>query len=271
MSKQETYDQIAERKVSEYHKAVAEGSELLQLPLWEDDRRAAPSAILRSALFGVVRPGSRKAVERELLAAWSGVELRYSGFQLDQADLDAWLQALHLAREHQLGKDVRFQARSFLRAIGRPGDGNSHRWLRRSLERMVACAVAIKMPGGQEYVGSLINDFFLDKASGRYVLRINPLIAQMFDDAFVKLSMEQRKALGTSLARWLQGYIQSHKATESKPHRIGLARIQELCGSSTKRLRRFRETLRGSMAELEGQGLVTAWRITEGDALEFVR
>lgn len=261
-------------RMNEFEKAAARCVEQArssgcQLPLWDDDQRGAPVAVLRSALFGIVKRGSRAAVEDQLLASWVRTEIRYTGFRLDQADLDCWLQVLHLAQQFPLGKDVRFTARGFLKAIGRKGDGNSHRWLRRSLGRMVACGVSIRNEG-REYVGSLIQDFFVDEDSGRYVVRTNPLIASLFDDAFVKLSMKQRLLLGADLARWLQGYVQSHRASEAHPHRIGLERLKELCGSQSE-LREFRRKLKRSMAELVRGEIVKSWRITDGDALEFAR
>jgi len=265
------FEEVAERCARRARDAVANGEVITQLPLWDDDQRSAPTAVLRSALFGIIRRGGRKAVEQETLASWAGNEIRYTGFGLDQADLDCWLQVLHLARAYPLGRDVRFSARGFLRDIGRKGDGNTHRWLRRSLGRMQACGVCIRTADGREYQGPLISEFFVDETSGRYVVRTNPLIAGLFDDAFVKLSMERRLALPQGLARWLHAYVQSHRTTASQPHRIGLERLRELCGSDTTRPRRFRESVRAAMRQLERQGIVTSWRLTDGDALEFVR
>lgn len=263
------FEVTAARFVEESREAQASGTALVQLPLWDDDQRAAPAAVLRSALFGVIKRGNRKAVENETLAAWADNKIRYTGFKLDQSDLDCWLHVLHLARHFPLGRDVRFAARAFLRAIGRSGGGKDQEWLKRSLNRMVACAVAICV-GGQEYHGSLISDFFVDEQSGRYVVRINPLLAALFDEAFVKLSMEKRLALPQGLARYLQGYVQSHKATVCSPHRIGLARLQELCGS-TNNHRDFRHKLKKAMQVLEDNGIVSSWLLTDGGALEFVR
>jgi len=270
MSSGSYFEEVAERCSRRTREAIASGEVITQLPFWDDDQWGAPAVVLRSALFGVMRRGSRKAVENELLASWSGVEMRYSGFRLDQADLDCWLQVLHLARAYPLGKDVRFTARGFLRDIGRKGDGNSHRWLRRTIGRMQYCGVNIRFEDGREYQGPLIQDFFREEASGRYVIRVNPLIAQLFDEAFVKLSKERRRLLQSSLARWLQGYVQSHKATQAYPHRIGVGKLKELSGSQSS-LKKFRELLRLSMEELRPAEVVDSWRITEGGALEFVR
>lgn len=56
---------------------VAEAvAKVVQLPLWPETVRACPSCALRSALFGVVRRGRRKALERVVLAAWEGITIR---------------------------------------------------------------------------------------------------------------------------------------------------------------------------------------------------
>lgn len=251
--------------------ALAHERTPIQLPLWADDQRGAPAAILRSALFGVVKRGQRVAVENQVLAAWAGNEIRYTGFMLDQGDLDVWLQVLHLARQYPLGKDVRFTARSFLRAIGRNGGGNDLQWLQRSINRMQACGVRICVANGRAYQGSLIQNFFIDEESGRYVIRLDPLISELFDEDFVKLNMEKRLQLNTELSRWLQGYIQSHRATTDNPHRISVTTLRDLCGSSTSDLSKFRQLLKKDMTKLQNVGTIDKWRITKNDALEFIR
>ncbi len=37
--------------------------EQVHLPLWPDDQRAVPNGILRSALFGAIRPGKRRYID----------------------------------------------------------------------------------------------------------------------------------------------------------------------------------------------------------------
>lgn len=265
------FEEAAAKCVAAIRESKSEGREIVQLPLWDEDQRGAPSAVLRSALFGVIKRGNREAVERQLLAAWAGNEIRYTGFRLDQGDLDCWLQVLHVARQFPLGKDVRFTARGFLRTIGRSGGGKDQAWLQRSLGRMQACGVFIRSASGQGYQGSLIQNFFVDEESGRYVVSLDPLVATLFDEAFVKLSMEKRLLLGSDLSRWLHGYVQSHKATKVHPHRVGLGQLRELCGSDSKHMTSFRQKLRAAMSELQSQNIVMSWRITDGDALEFAR
>lgn len=71
---------------------------------WAEAVRAVPLTILRSALFGVMRRGRRQYLENvELLPSWPGVSVHYQGMRLDQADLDVWMQAVHLFRQQGLG------------------------------------------------------------------------------------------------------------------------------------------------------------------------
>ena len=258
---------------AENNEANPEQGKVVHLPMWDDDQRGAPAAVVRSALFGMVKRGSRKAVENQLLASWKGTEIRYSGFRLDQADQDCWHQVLHINRTFPLGTGVRFTARGFLRDIHRSNTGNAHRWLRRSIGRMQACGVNIRLPNGVEYQGPLILEFYCDESSGRYVVVVNPKLVKLFDKAFVKLNMERRKLLRTDFARWLQGYIQSHRATERNPHRVKIERLRDLSGSETKELRKFRQQLKTALNEhyatgtlkrftFRSKGLVVEWART---------
>ena len=242
---------------------------VVRLPLWPEELRTCPSCVLRSALFGVVRRGRRQYLQNQIVAAWADTTLRYTGIRLDQADLDVWLTALHLSREQGLGARVVCSERAFLRALGRAT--KNVEWLRISLERLTACVVKITRQR-QTYWGSLIEKGYRDEETGEFVIVLNPELAKLFEDeSFTWLEWEIRQGLGMDLAKWLHGYIVSHQATPGNPHRIGLERLRELCGSETGELWRFRQQVREAMPALQAAGVVTAWRITPGDALEVVR
>ena len=83
-------------------------AEVIHLPVWPEAKRGAPNAVLRGALFAAVHK-NRRYMDRELLAAQSGITIRFTGKQLDQADLDVWEQALHLARTQALGTRCYFR------------------------------------------------------------------------------------------------------------------------------------------------------------------
>ena len=62
--------QIAERAQQRQRKPAptSKPAPVVRLPLWPAELRTCPSCVLRSALFGVVQRGRRKALEREILA-----------------------------------------------------------------------------------------------------------------------------------------------------------------------------------------------------------
>jgi len=239
------------------------------LPQWPEEVRGCPSCVLRSALFGVVRRGRRKALEGEILATWEGVTIRYTGWRLDQADLDVWLAVLHIAREYALGMRVQSSVNRLLKAVGRNTDGRSHEWLKGAIRRLTACAVEITA-GHKTYWGSLIEKGCHDEETGQFAIFLNPELAALFDDVTWQ-DWEVRRGLNGDLAKWLQGYIASHQAIANNPHRIGLERLRELCGSETEELKKFRQQVKGAMVELNTARVVVTWRITTGDALEVVR
>ena len=58
-------------------------AEAVQLPLWPKVKRAVPS-------FAAIQGRGRRYMKGELLAAQRGIEIRFTGMQLDQSDLDVW-------------------------------------------------------------------------------------------------------------------------------------------------------------------------------------
>ena len=249
----------------------AKPAQVVRLPLWPAELRTCPSCVLRSALFGVVRRGRRSYLERQIIAAWANTTIRYTGMRLDQADLDVWLAALHLTRESGLGAPVRTSIGAMLKAMGRTQDGRAYEDFNNTIVRLTGCVVEITA-NRKTYGGSLIESFERDEDTGRYVLYLNPRLVVLFEDeAFALIDWEQRHGLRRDLSKWLHGYILSHKATPREPHRIGLEKLRDLCGSETGELWKFRQQVREAMAELQKTNIVTRWKITSGDALEFVR
>ena len=112
---------------------------VVQLPVWPETMSACPSCVLRSALFGVVRRGWRKAVEGAEIAAWKGVTIRYTGWRLDQGDLDVWKAVLRLATNQALGEPLYFTESGLLRDTGRQYGKRNKEWLWSSLRRLKAC------------------------------------------------------------------------------------------------------------------------------------
>jgi len=244
---------------------------IVQLPLWRDPDRAAPSAVLRSALFSVAR--QRRYMNDEEIVSWAGSTIRYKGESLDQRDEDVWMQLVHLHRLQNLadGQGVRFTSRGFLRALGRDTGGRAIRHLYDSLLRMTACAVVIETPEARYFAPLIVGVGEWRDADGSYCLKLNPKLAKLFDVGWTRLEFETHRRLTTDIARWLHGYVCTQKATAEAPHRIGVERLRALCGSDDQSLKSFRQKVKRAMTQLGVAGVVLHWRITDGDALEFSR
>ena len=234
-------------------------AKVLQLPLWPEAKRAAPNAVLRGALFAAVHK-DRPYLEGALLAAQDGITVRFTGKQLNQADLDVWEQVLHLARTQALGTECYFTAHGFLKALGRSTGKMNHEWLQTALERLTGAVVRIS-DGRRTYFGSLIEGGIRDEETGRYVVEINPKLAKFFGPTrWTQIDWEQRQRLrGKPLALWLHGFYASHAA----PYPLRVAYLHKLSGSQTKRLRKFKENLIQALRDLESAGAIKSFEIRD--------
>lgn len=245
------------------------------LPDWPDKTRGIPNICLRSALFGVIKRGRRKAVKKELIASLKGVAIQYTGWRLDQGDFDVLAQALHFqAREPDPEKRhfLRIKVKPFLAAIGRQGGKSGREWLKDSLRRLTATAVEIKVDLGAyrgrfSYAGSLVDEFYFSDEDQSYIVRINPKLVGLFDVGWTQVQWQQRLQLKTDLAKWLHGFYASHRA----PYPVKITTLKHLCGSECSRLVDFRRSLRFAMSELVQAGAVQGWDIDPEDKLNVVR
>jgi hypothetical protein len=247
------------------------------LPVWHEETRGVPNLCLRSALFGVIQRGRRKAVKGELVAAVKGLYIRYTGWRLDQGDFDVLAHALHLASRQQEklpAGHVRFTAKGFLREIGRKFGKSGRDWLKDSLRRLTATAVEIKVeiPRGNSvesftYAGSLIDEFYYSDHDQTYLLKINPKLGRLFDSGWTRLQWQQRLTLKTDLAKWLHGFYSSHRT----PYPVKVETLRYLCGSDCGRISDYRGKLRAALNELIGSKVLASWKIDQEDKVHVQR
>lgn len=236
-----------------------------QLPVWGEDCRAAPNLVLRSALFAAVRGNQRKSFDRETLGSWGNVVLRYTGWQLDQSDLDVWQMCLHLAREQPAGAHIEFSNKSMLRAMGRFQGTADKEWLASSIRRLASGGVEITA-GKLLYGGSLITEYFRDETSGRFVIAINPRLCRLFDPGWTQIDRAARDKLrGKPLALWLTGFCATH--TLWRP--IKVSTLRDLCGSSNTELRDFRRSLKAALKLVEAEGVISTHSIDKNDLVHL--
>ncbi len=265
------------RQSPDLQKKIREQEKVAILPDWPKTRRGVPNLYLRSALFGVIRRGQRKAVKGEIIAAVKGLDIRYTGWKLDQGDFDVLVQALHI-QNHPLERTpeyyIRFQVKSFLRSIGRQPGKSGREWLKDCFRRLTATAVEIDidtnsifMLGRNTYAGSLIDEFYYNDQEQTYFLKINPKLTQLFDAGWTQLQWQQRLCLKTNLAKWLHGFYASHRS----PYPMKVATLKCLCGSDFKRLVDYRRSIRKALDELVNVGAIQSWQIDAKDKLHVQR
>ncbi len=236
-------------------------SKVYQLPLWPEPARGIPNPVLRGALFAAVQGKNRAVFQRELLACQKGLQIRFTGIQLDQSDLDVWEQALHLARLHPLGTRCEFSVYGFLKALGRKTGKSEHEWLKNSFARLMGCGVELTNQQERKTYGGSLLEFMRDDDSGRYVVIFNPKILTFYEGGWTAIDWQDRQLLrGKPLALWLHGYL----ATHAKPYPIKIETIRSFSGSSNKELRGFKRKLIAALNELKNIEFIMGFDF-EGD------
>lgn len=231
----------------------------VSLPLWNLGEIAAPNAILRSAVFSAVGRGKRQVFKKPTpLASVSGVTILGFGIQLDQADLDVWQMCLNLAQSKPLGSLLELSSRAFLKSIHR-ADGKANRtWLKESLTRLQSFSIEVKS-NDHAYVGSLINEFYIEESSGKYCINLNPKLKSLFDAGWTQLNFNTRLQLkGWPLAQWLVGFYSTHIRT--LPYKIET--LHKLSGSADN-LKGFKRALKRALDHCFSNGTISSFNITE--------
>jgi hypothetical protein len=234
-------------------------AKVIQLPLWPEPKRGVPNSALRGALFAAIQGKDRQYMKRALLTGQQGIEIRFTGMQLDQSDLDVWEQALHLARQHPLGTRCHFTAHGFLKALGRKTGGNDQEWLKDVFARLTSCGVEITHKS-MTYCGNLL-EFFRDEDTGQYVLEINPKIMALYAAGWTATDWEQRQALKRKpLALWLHGFYASH----ANPHPMKVETLVKLSGSPNKNRRSYMQKIKKAHEDLQEAGVIKGFEIKDG-------
>ena len=241
-------------------------AEFVQLPLWPEAVRAMPNPALRSALFPAIQSKDRRCLDDEVITAVSGVEIRFTGWQLNQEDLDVCAQLFHVARVHPLGIICEFAAHGFLKAIDRNTGSKSYDDLDRSITRLQQ-PVKIKL-GRHTLSGQLVGFCKKDELTKLYKLKLNPELAALFSQGWTSLHLQQRRELRRKpLALWLHAFY----ATHAEPFPYSVTKLRELSGSQTAAIKRFRQNLRAALKELEAVGAIQGYDIDKGDLVRVFK
>lgn len=256
---EQTALQRREREKSEASPAAPFPCNDVQLPLWPEPTRGVPNGVLRSALFGAIKKGPRRYMERERIAALEGIEIHYTGQRLDQGDLDLWENVLHLARLGQMGEQCRFTAYAMLKLQDDTDTGKNRDTLHKRLLRLKANGVEVKQ-GRFTYIGSLIDEVYRDEKTKEYVIVLNAKLHPLFAaDQFTQVDWSVRHALrGQPLAQWLHGFYASH----ARPFPLNQATLLELSGSENTEPRSGRQKLRKALDALKTASVTNGQRFS---------
>ena len=78
-------------------------AKIIQFPLFPEATRPVSNDMARSALFSCIQGKDRRFIKDALLATVDGVEIRFTGEQLNQDDHDLLMQLIFMAREKPVG------------------------------------------------------------------------------------------------------------------------------------------------------------------------
>ncbi|MEM4988469.1 plasmid replication initiator TrfA [Collimonas sp. H4R21] len=240
--------QLAKRATArtlERRQSVAEVSKAtIQLSIWPESTRGVPNGVLRSALFGAIRKGPRRYVEREQVHSLEGIRIIYTGARLDQGDLDVWETVLHVARLQALGNECCVTAYQLLKLLGKTDTGKNRSTLDHRLSRMKATGVDVQI-GRYGYEGSLIDVVYRDIETRKYIIQLNPKLRALFEkDQWTAVDWNVRHELdGRPLAQWLHGFFASH----AKPFPYTVKKLHALCGSENPDTHGFKRDVRKAL------------------------
>ncbi|QJC37551.1 hypothetical protein GJU02_02250 (plasmid) [Enterobacteriaceae endosymbiont of Donacia thalassina] len=236
-------------------------------PKISKNKRAVPNIILRSSLFGIVKKGNRKYEKNVLKTSLNGFFIRFTGENLDQSDLDVWLECVYLFTKAPLDNKVIFSTYSFLKSIDRKTGKKDYEWLKSSLIRLSICSIEINYKDCF-YIGHLLHEWYRNDKTKKNIILLNKNIISFFiNSMWTAISLKERRKLkGKPLSQWIHCFYCSHNTP--LPYRV--ITLKKLCGSNTLILWKFRQILKKSLYEVS---LVTGWKcwINQNDVVYIIK
>jgi len=229
---------------------------------------ALPSLWCRTALFGIVKRGSR-ALKKTVLMNRNGIKITATGEQLNQKDLDVFLAIIKLNNRSDNG-EVITSHNTIVDMIGRTRGGSAINGVKDSLVRLAGMNIRVEAESGEYFSGALLTVEGDTKIDCVHV-KLNPKQAWMWDRATTYINLAIRKELKSDFSKWLLGYISSKPSSNRLMSCRSLDELQGECGSEVKNPREFKRRVKQSMDELYDIGFVTSWDFTgkKGNVLRF--
>ncbi|MBX9867099.1 MAG: hypothetical protein K2Y14_09290 [Burkholderiales bacterium] len=237
-----------ERKNKAEEEAKLLGTAMQQLlPEIFEDKRAIPNSFLRGALFGMVRKGRRSLVGDMPIFTMSQYDLTFTGYELDQNDLELWDTLIYLAKERNVNNELRITLYDLCQQMRLSYNQERSKKLEERALRLQLGQVKIQT-NNKTFAGSLINNVYIDKeGDGKLVIEYNKKLAPLFTEDFTYISADIRHLLGDNqLARWLYNFYESH----NQPIPFAIDFIKKLCRSDSE-LKGFKQKLKISLEQVK--------------------
>jgi len=249
-------------------RSTAETPVQLFLPGMGEFVRAMPNHIARSSLFSPVARGPKKVYVEALLESRDDAEIKFWGEQLDEAQADVWMQAIHEASRIPLGKEVVINRASFLRSIGRDTGKSQYEWFHRTMLALNFAMITFSLTQDRRKMAiiedtdalHLVDHLRFDRRAETYSFEIDTRWNKMFcNREFALIDWRKRLLFGRSqdMAKALQR-LNASSSDLVQRHRLDRLRAKLCYGSP---IRKFREALHAAMRELERLEVIAGGRI----------
>jgi hypothetical protein len=212
----------------------------------------------------------RKRIHKDtVLVTRADAVIKFWGEQLDEAQADVWMQAMHEASRRPLGEPVIIQRAEFLRSIGRQTGNYEYKWLNRTMQTLTFAMLVIevrakdgkpKLLVGKNRALHMIEGFDYDDETEAYTLRIDPRWRVMFGNReFALIDWEKRLRFGVrqDMAKALQRLVAT---SDESIQRYALDWLKAKL-EYTGRMRDFVDALGRAMRELERLEIIAGGRI----------
>lgn len=215
---------------------------------------AMSNLLARSPLFGVLKKGTRKSING-LIKNVDGIFIIFEGIELEQADLNVWLeilsQSFSKSDDGYCFTGAVITLRSVLREIGRSGGGNNEKWLLESIERLKQAHVSAI---DDQYVfrGNLLQ--YVDKTnkSGHYTVLIDSSLTHLYGkNGWSEINLNQKNRLKKNqLAQWLFCFYSTYLNADQIPA-FEVEFLHRLSGSHAASLSGFRRSLNNALSLIQ--------------------
>ncbi|MEY2888302.1 MAG: hypothetical protein RL027_642 [Pseudomonadota bacterium] len=242
-------NQWIEQRINELQKEEAKllGSAMEQLlPEIYENKRAIPNVFLRGGLFGLVRKGRRALVKDMPIFTMSQYEIKFSGEQMDQNDLELWDTLIYLAKNRNVNNALQLTLYDLCKEMDLSPTQKTYARLIARIERLQLGQVKIST-FKQKFFGSLINNGFVDQ-NGKLVIEYNKKLMPLFvDNDFTFVDNTIRQQLGDNqLSRWLFCFYATHK----EPIPFSFDFLHKLSGSCAEK-KEFNRKIKLALEEIK--------------------